>query len=471
MKSLSVSIKTLIIIILFSTISLSQQKINYTDLNEYWQRIEKYEKERLPKSALVLLDTIYNEAVRLKDSQQLIKSLIYKYKFIKDFEPDAYNLIILQLQSEINKQPIPAKNILHSILAAVYDSYLTDNFYKLKSRTETIGYQTEDFSTWSVNNFSEKTNFHFEQSLTGKDALQKIPIEYYIEILIDTNETLRLRPTLFDLLSHRYLDFLQKDESFITKPAEEFQITTLDGFVTAEKFLSTEFYSPDSLSSKLRAINIYKDLISFHKQSRNVNALIDVDLWRLVFFYNYTVNKEKSNAFLDALNHLTEKYKNESRTAAVHLEKAAIYFINEKLSYPENFLSHKAMAKSICELIIKNYADTKFSEKAKVLLNQITEKSYSINFEKTTLPEKPFRGSISFQNIDKINFHIVRLPDNLLRFDSNKEIDYDSILTLNPSVKFLSPFTMLNSLEIGFIVIASNNSICALPEISSPVKL
>ncbi len=436
MKSLSVSIKTLIIIFLFSSVSLTQQKITDTVLKEYWQRIEQYEKERLPKSALVLLDTIYNEAVRLNDSQQLIKSLIYKYKFIKDFEPDAYTLIILQLQSEINKQPISAENILHSILAAVYDSYLTDNIYKIKSRTETVGYEPDDFETWGVNQFNNKSNYHFEQSLSSKDALQKIPVENYIEILIDTNETLRLRPTLFDLLSHRYLDFLQKDESFITKPADEFQITTLDGFASAEKFLSTEFYSDDSLSSKLRAINIYKELISFHKQSSNVNALIDIDLWRLVFFHNFTINEEKGTAFLNALDHLADKFKNESRTAAVHLERAALYFIYDKLSYPDNFLSHKAMAKSICELIINNYADTKYSEKAKVLLNQITEKSYSINFEKTTLPDKPFRGSISFQNIEKINFHIVRLPDNLLRFESNSEIDYDSILTLNPSAKF-----------------------------------
>lgn len=467
MKSLSVSITTLIILFIFSSISFTQQKISDNTLKEYWQRIEQYEKERLPKSALALLDTIYNEAIRLKDSQQLIKTLVYKYKFIKDFEPDAYSQIISQLQNETDENKFPIKNILHSILASVYESYLTDNQYKIISRTETTGYKTEDFSTWSFNNFTEKINYHFNNSLQGENELQKIPIEKFVEILIDTNETLRFRPTLFDLLSHRFLNYLQKDDNNITKPVEEFLITSLDGFLSAEDFINKDFHSPDTSSPKYKAINIYKELISFHKKNNNIDALIDIDLWRLIFFHNITINDEKGTAFLNALDKLADKYRNENRTAAVHLERAAIYFMNDNLPYPKTFLSSKAMAKSICEFIITNYTDTKYSAKAKVILNQINQKSYTISFEKTTLPAKPFRGSISFQNIDKINFHIVRLSDNLLRFDSNNEINYDSILTLNPSSKFSVDLPLeedylnhtvefpVQSLSVGFYLVVS----------------
>ncbi|PQB06151.1 hypothetical protein BST83_02345 [Polaribacter filamentus] len=80
---------TLLLIFLFS-ISVNGQN-NYDEL---WLEVEKFEVDGLPKSALKIVDEIYEKAANASNSPNIIKSLFYKSKFALTLEKDAQLKVI-----------------------------------------------------------------------------------------------------------------------------------------------------------------------------------------------------------------------------------------------------------------------------------------------------------------------------------------------------------------------------------------
>ncbi|WP_233901603.1 hypothetical protein, partial [Tenacibaculum piscium] len=87
-------ITTLLFMITFFATTLNAQE-NYENL---WEKVQKFEKENLPKSALKVVETIYAKADVAKNSPQIIKALFYKSKFSLTLEEDAQLKIINQFK-------------------------------------------------------------------------------------------------------------------------------------------------------------------------------------------------------------------------------------------------------------------------------------------------------------------------------------------------------------------------------------
>ena len=71
-------------IFLFSTTINAQE-----DFKNLWSKVQKFEVDNLPKSALKVVEEIYTKAKNENNSPQLIKTLFYKSKFTLILEEDA----------------------------------------------------------------------------------------------------------------------------------------------------------------------------------------------------------------------------------------------------------------------------------------------------------------------------------------------------------------------------------------------
>ena len=98
-------------IILFSTFSQAQNR-NYQDL---WTKVDKFEVDGLPKSALKLLEEIEKQATKDKNHPQLVKTMLFKSKYALDLMEDAKLNIINDFKTKINTSEFPTKNILENI--------------------------------------------------------------------------------------------------------------------------------------------------------------------------------------------------------------------------------------------------------------------------------------------------------------------------------------------------------------------
>jgi len=283
------SLLPLIFILLYN--QSNAQKSDYT---HHWKKVENFELKDLPKSALTEVEKIYRLAKRESNEEQIIKTLIYRSKFTLELQEDAQLKIVNDLGKEIRSSGFPAKNILESILADLYWQYFQQNRYKFYNRTKTEKKVNPiDFRTWDLQTLFEEVHQHYKNSLKSPEELLKIPVRNYSKILILKEDSNIYRPSLYDFLAHRALNFYKTDERNIQNPTYKFTLKDPDLLKNNNTFLKAKLPSKDSLSQQLNAIYIYKDLTRLHLKDKDPYALINLTLERLNYIKKHLISDEK----------------------------------------------------------------------------------------------------------------------------------------------------------------------------------
>jgi hypothetical protein len=120
------------------------------DFDKAWKKVDSLQNKGLTRSALEVVEQIYEAAKKNKNQPQIVKSFIHKLKFTNYTEEDSQKKIINQVKEEIENASFPNDAILNSILAQVYWQYYTYNRYRFQNRTETVNFDNEDFQTWDI---------------------------------------------------------------------------------------------------------------------------------------------------------------------------------------------------------------------------------------------------------------------------------------------------------------------------------
>jgi hypothetical protein len=203
---------------------------------------------------------------------------------------------------------------LTSILAESYWNYFQQNRYKFYNRTNTVNFKKDDIATWSIDDFHKKISALYLTSLKNEKLLQQTKLEPFDAIIIKGNVRY-LRPTLYDLLAHRALDYFKNDERDINKPAYAFEINNAEVFADKNIFANYHFKTNDSVSLHFKALQLFQQLILFHNNDARPDALIDADIERLQFANQYAVMDNKEDLYFKSLENITTKYGNEPAAA------------------------------------------------------------------------------------------------------------------------------------------------------------
>lgn len=76
----------------------------------------------------------------------------------------------------------------------------------------------------------EKITYDYLASLENKIVLQSIQLEDIKTCIITADKSKIFRPTLYDLLANRAIDFFSKDFADLTQPQNAFNINNLQYF-------------------------------------------------------------------------------------------------------------------------------------------------------------------------------------------------------------------------------------------------
>ena len=213
------------------------------------------------------------------------------------------------MEREIAQSKEPVASILSSLLAGVYWSYFQANRWRLYDRTQTLNFKKTisqpgarkiciEKSQNSIYGLSKTKNYCSKQSLPPSMPLSsRAPCRH-------------LRPTLYDVLAHRALEYFQNDERDIKKPAYAFEIDQASAFDPAADFITRKFTTKDSLSLQHKALLIYQKLVALHLKDARPDALIEVDLERIDFVNNNSVHPDKDQLYFNAINHVAHQYEN-----------------------------------------------------------------------------------------------------------------------------------------------------------------
>ncbi|MCK5823068.1 MAG: hypothetical protein KAG95_03630, partial [Bacteroidales bacterium] len=415
--------KSYIIIIIFMILVSFKFKDSFNNQNpilnnqddkhkKEWAKVDSLEKKGLPKSALKIVEAIYKNAKENNNSPQIIKTLTYKLKFINQTTENNFGNLIIDTKKEAQLSTFPNNAILHSMLAEMYYMYYKANRWKFYKRSQTANFDNNDLSTWDLNTILSTIIYHYKTSLTESRKLQQVPINEYDDIIIKGTKSKKLRPTLYDFLAFRAVDFFSKTELSVSRPADMFQLKENFYFDDANIFAKKNITTTDTLSLHFYAVNILQNLLNFRLKNENEEAFIDADLKRLTFVYRFSVNQKKDSLYISELKKLHSKFKDNPYSSEISYLTALFYNkrakkYNSKFKETSIYKNDNKTAFDICNSVIKKFPETKGAEKCKNLKAQIEIKNLSFNFEKNVAPNKNFAVKINYQNENEAFFKIV----------------------------------------------------------------
>jgi TonB-dependent SusC/RagA subfamily outer membrane receptor len=393
---------TILMITLFSTITNAQN-----NFNNLWLKVERFEVDNLPKSALKIVEEIYTKAEKEDNSAQIIKTLFYKSKFALILEEDAQLKVISEFKKHIAKSKFPTKNVLENVLANLYWQYYTQNRYKFYNRTSASSNSNlnkKDFRTWDLNTIFKETHLHFKNSLERSVDLQKIAIYNFTDILTIHKDAKKYRPTLFDFLANNALKFYKSSETSITRPKYKFNIDNSSYLSDEKTFSKITLASKDSLSLQFNALKIYQKLIQFHQKKSNLNALANIDLQRIYFVNQHGIFNNKNVVLNSTLKISKGKYKNHQISGLYTFEIAKTH--KEK--------SQNTIALKLCNDVMTQFPKSLGAKKCAILKAQIKQKSLSITAEKYIPINKKSKVLISYKNVDELYFTAYKITEKEL---------------------------------------------------------
>ncbi|MFZ4704614.1 MAG: alpha-2-macroglobulin family protein [Bacteroidales bacterium] len=421
-------------IILFTITSLVT--FGQNNYQKQWAEVDSLSEIGQPKSALELVSKIYLSAKEQKDAPQFVKASLYRIKLQSDFEEDYMETAISSLETEVITTPSPLSQVIHSMLAELYWGYYENHRYLFLDRAETVGYESSDIKTWSLKKILQVTMQHYSKSLEYPADLKSTSLKMYDAILLVQKGSGKFRPTLYDFLAHRVVDFYMNSESGLTQPAYVFTVNNPLYLAPAQIFSGLSITTKDSLSFEYNALQIMQDLITFHFADKDPLALIDVDLERLKFVYQNIVIPAKDSIYLSTLRSLENKFSDHPGSTEVSYEIANVLYTSSQLYQPLVSDGHKwdiKEALSTCNNAIKRFPDSDGAANCKYLREMLNQQSLNLTIGYANVPDKPFTALLAYRNITKVFFRLVKsTPDQDRDWRDNNVSEnlYKTYLTL-----------------------------------------
>ncbi len=376
-----------------------------------WAKVDSLDRKGLPQSALEVVDQIYQKAKKEKAHGQLVKAVIHQLKFMATVEEEALVKTINRLENEALEAEFPVQPLLYSMLGDIYWQYFQYNRYRFYDRTTTQALDDQDIRTWDLQKIVVATHQAHQKALANPQKLQSVQIDIYEEVIKEGDEAYRvLRPTLYDFIAHRAVDFWMNSEPEITRPAYQFSLNDEKYLSSASDFVQMEIESLDTLSFDFQAIQTLQGLLAFHLGDENVATWIDVDLKRLRFVHQNLNSSVKDQLYLEVLASVAEQGKANPIWAEVSYQMAKLHQGLGQQYNPrqaDRYQNEYKKALEICQQAIQKYPESTGAQNCRSLQAEILTKSLRVEIEQVNVPEMPFRALISYRNLEKLYWKIV----------------------------------------------------------------
>lgn len=404
---------------IFSQKGIAQIKTKQTAFEKEWKEIDSLLDIGLPRSALDLTHSVLKKASRKKDRPNEIKARLILLKIDESYEETSIHTLVQYLDSITEVSQIPERAIWNSIHAQYLHQYYQRNRWTLLNQTRISGDPGPDPETWDAWVLLNKISTLYQRSIANDAILKKIPLENYSSLLIEGKNTRHLRPTLYDLLAFRAIEFFQNEEKNLNKPAYHFQIDDPHWFSPAEELEQIILKTDSSFTDDLHflTLKVFQDLLQFHLSTQNIEALIDVDIKRLEFVHRYATHPKKDSLYLDALKNIEVQHPDKQGTAKAIYQRLdfAFQLLNnypgsvkpmtnpaKDLEVPQSLLEIKEQL----DRLINKFPDTEGKSDAISLSNTIMKKQLNISSEEVVLPDEHSKALITYKNLDTVYFRL-----------------------------------------------------------------
>jgi len=363
-------------------------------------KIDSFASIGLPKSALAQVDELDALARKTNNAPQQIKAAIYRMTFQSYLEENALVAIINRLKTDIDGATFPVKPVLQSVLADMYWKYFQQNRYKYFQRTQLTKPGT-DFTNWDLKTIINETSSLYRSSLADAKTEQATSIGVLDGVLTGDKNTRYLRPTLYDLLVNRALDFYLTEDPNLPQPRLPFKLDDPAFFGDNHAFANLPVNTTDTASLYYRGVKYLQQATLFHLQKTGEDALADLDLRRLAFMHNKSAVPNKDTLYLKALDDIANKF------SASPISADALVLQAQYAQQKDNLI----MAVNYLNKAISAHPNSVGGVNAQVLLKNIQQRQLSATVEDKNTPGKPLLALLNYRNIKTAYIQVYRITE------------------------------------------------------------
>ena len=161
-----------------------------------WKKVDSLTAKGLNKSALDIVNAIYDKSKIENNAPQFVKAIIHRMKFEQYIEEYSLVKALNKLNEEAKEASYPVKPVLQSMIAESYWRYYQNNRGKFYNRSATVNFDNNDITTWDLKSIFTQVIKNYQASLESADSLKRSPLNIYDEILTKQNNSRKFRPTL-----------------------------------------------------------------------------------------------------------------------------------------------------------------------------------------------------------------------------------------------------------------------------------
>lgn len=369
------------------------------DYNGWWQEVEQQNNDGKPKSALEIVEKIHNQAVKDKNSAQLIKSIIHQVKFNAYFEEESLVASIIRLEDEAEQAAEPTKQILYSLLAEMYWGYYGANSWQIHKRTASTE-SGGNILTWDFKRIVEEADKYYQLSLANSNVLKKATLDQYSEILEGSEKHRNLRPTLYHLLLSRALSFYSSEERQLLNFDKYGAFSNPALLGSRTEFLAIEIDDDEVVRPGENCIQLYQELLRESATVSDESKLLE-DLKRLEFMYRRSQVADKDSLYEKSLRDLLEQHKQTALSVDIHHAIAELYHTQgsnaSNPEHPDYWKWKDAVA--ICQKAIDDYPSAFAARNCISVRDRISMRNIGLEAESVILPKADFRFLLSYRNL------------------------------------------------------------------------
>lgn len=245
-----------------------------------WKKVDEARQKDQPKTVMELLSAIEKAAFADGSWAEGTRALASRIAMEAQIEGEA--VPIQKLEAAIDAAPEAARPVLRALAARWMHGYYQMNRWRFMERSSTGGPAGDDMETWDLARILSEIDARLQRSLADAEALKKVPVADFAELLKAGQMGDELRPTMYDFVANAALEFYGSEEVAVSRPVDDFRIAADSPvFGTAEEFLAWRPEVKDPASPKARALAIHRALLEFHRTDADPTAFLSADLERL----------------------------------------------------------------------------------------------------------------------------------------------------------------------------------------------
>jgi uncharacterized protein YfaS (alpha-2-macroglobulin family) len=198
------------------------------DLSAQWKLVDEADNKDQPKTAITLLEQISQAAVQGEKWDDALFAAARKAILQGRIEEGEQAYGALLRLEEARKTASPKMHpFLDALIAEWYVKYFLDNRWMFAQRTQIAGSdEGKDIGKWSLPRIVKEVGDRFDRVLTTPQRFFAYPIKDFSRCFTPGNVDDEYRPTIYDLLAHRAIDFYSSAEQGLLDNDPDFIVTT-----------------------------------------------------------------------------------------------------------------------------------------------------------------------------------------------------------------------------------------------------